>query len=202
MVVQLSITGRNAMADAFQTHVGTSPDLQIYGGGSIPANAAASALGALIGLGTLPSSYLGAASGGVKSKAGTWSYVGQSGAGAGTAPTYYRVVKSGVCHEQGTCGPAVVLTTSALTAVNGNVLTFASTTGVVVGRNVSGTGIPAGATVVAVTGTTVTLSHTSTAGVASGTAITFSPDLVTNSPTISNGQQGDVSAYSFTVGGA
>ena len=103
---------------------------------------------------------------------------------------------------QGSCGPAVVLNTSALTAVNGNVLTFASTTGVLVGHNVSGTGIPVGATVVAVTSTTVTLSSTSTAGVASGAAITFAPDLVTNSPTISNGQAGTVTSFPFTVAGA
>ena len=201
MVTKLSITGRNAMGDAFEAHVGPSPDLEIRNG-TEPANCAAADAGTLLGLGTLPSDWRGPAAGGVKEIAGTWSYVGQSGAGAGTAPTHYRVKKSGVCHEQGSCGPAVVLTTSALTAVNGNVLTFASTTGVVVGRNVSGTGIVPGTTVVAVTGTTVTLSHTSTAGVASGTAITFAPDLVTNSPTISNGQQGSVTSHPFTVGGA
>lgn len=201
MVVQISTTGRNAMADAFESHVGPSPDLEIRNG-TKPANCAAADAGTLLGLGTLASDWRGPASGGVKEIAGAWNYVGQVGAGGGITPTHYRIKKSGVCHEQGSCGPAVNLTTSALTAVNGNVLTFASTTGVQVDHNVSGAGIPAGARVVAVTGTTVTLSHTSTAGVASGTPITFSPDLVINSPTISNGQQGSVTSYPFTVGGA
>lgn len=201
MTTQVSTTGRNAMADALQTHITTAPDLNIYSG-SMPANCAAAATGTLLATGTLPSTWLNAATSGSKGLAGAWNYTGQSGAGGGTAPGYYRIVKSGVCHLQGTCGPAVSLNTSALTAVNGNVLTFTSTTGVLVGHNVSGTGIPAGATVVAVTGTTVTLSHTSTAGVASGAAITFAPDLVTNSPTISNGQTGSVSSYTFTAGGA
>lgn len=201
MVTQLSTTGRNAMGDALQTHIGTSPDLNIYSG-TQPANCAAAATGTLLATGALPATYFAAASGGTKALSGSWAYTGQAGAGAGTAPGYYRLVKSGTCHMQGTCGPSVALNTSASTAVNGNVLTFASTTGVQVGHNVSGTGIPADTTVVAVTGTTVTLSRTSTAGVASGAAITFAPDLVTNSPTISNGQAGTVSSFPFTVGGA
>lgn len=201
MVTQLSTTGRNAMGDALEAHITTAPDLNIYSG-SMPANCAAAATGTLLATGALPSDWLGNAASGSKSLAGAWNYTGQAGAGAGTAPGYYRVVKSGTCHMQGTIGPSVALNTSALTAVNGNVLTFASTTGVQVGHNVSGTGIPADTQVVAVTGTTVTLSRTSTAGVASGAAITFAPDLVTNSPTISNGQAGSVTGYSFTVGGA
>lgn len=201
MVVQISTTARNAMADALEAHITASPDLEIRSGAQ-PANCAAADSGTLLGLGTLPADFLGAAAGGAKALAGAWNYTGQAGAGAGTAPGHYRVKKSGVCHIQGSCGPAVALNTSALTAVNGNVLTFASTTGVLVGHNVSGTGIPADARVVAVTSTTVTLSHTSTAGVASGAAITFSPDLVINSPTISNGQTGSVTSYTFTAGGA
>jgi hypothetical protein len=85
---------------------------------------------------------------------------------------------------QGTAGQQVVLTTNALTAANGNVLNFAATTGVVVGMQVSGTGIPADTQVVAVTGTTVTISRTSTAGVANATAITFAPDMVLDNASI------------------
>jgi hypothetical protein len=201
MVVQLSTTGRNAMADALETHVTTAPDLEIRSG-TPPANCAAADTGTLLATGALPSDWLGAAAGGAKALAGAWNYTGQAGAGGGTAPGHYRIKKTGTCHIQGTCGPSVALNTSALTAVNGNVLTFASTTGVVVGHNVSGTGIPADTQVVAVTATTVTLSRTSTAGVASGAAITFAPDLVINSPTISNGQTGSVTSYTFTAGGA
>lgn len=201
MTTQISTTGRNAMLDALEPHIGTAPDLEIRSGAQ-PANCAAADSGTLLGLGTLPSDWLGVAGSGAKAQAGSWAYTGQSGAGAGTAPGHYRVKKSGVCHLQGTCGPAVALTTNGATAANGNVLAFANTSGVLVGHNVSGTGIAPGTTVVAVTGTTVTLSHTSTAGVSSSTAITFSPDLVTNSPTISNGQQGTVTGYQITVGGA
>lgn len=201
MVTQLSTTGRNAMLDAFEPHVGTAPDLEIRSGPP-PASCASADSGTLLALGTLPSDWLGSAASGAKPQAGSWAYTGQSGAGAGTAPGHYRVKKSSVCHLQGTCGPAVALTTNGATAANGNVLAFANTTGVLVGHNVSGTGIPAGATVVAVTSTTVTLSHTSTVGVSSSTAITFAPDLVTNSPTISNGQAGTVTGYQVTVGGA
>lgn len=201
MTTQLSTSGRNAMADAFEAHVTTAPDLEIRSGAA-PANCATADSGTLLGLGTLPSDWLGAAASGAKALAGAWSYTGQSGAAAGTAPGHFRLKKSGVCHLQGTCGPAVALTTNGATAANGNVLAFANTSGVLVGHNVSGTGIVPGTTVVAVTGTTVTLSHTTLVGVGSGVAITFAPDLVTNSPTISNGQQGTVSAYTFTVAGA
>jgi hypothetical protein len=189
------------MADALEVHITASPDLQIYSG-TQPANCAAAATGTLLALGTLPADFLGSAAGGAKALAGAWNYTGQSGAGAGTALGYYRIAKTGTCHVQGSCGPSVALNTSALTAVNGNVLTFASTTGVQVGHNVSGTGILADTQVVALTATTVTLSRTSTAGVASGAAITFAPDLVINSPTISNGQTGSVTSYTFTAGGA
>lgn len=65
------------------------------------------------------------------------------------------------------------LTTSALTAAASAVLNFASTTGVAAGQGISGVGVPAGATVVSFTGTTVTMSAVSAGGVASGAAITF-----------------------------
>lgn len=201
MVVQISTTGRNTMLDALEPHIGTAPDLEIRSGPP-PASCAAADSGTLLGLGTLPSDFLAAAASGSKAQAGAWNYTGQSGAAAGTAPGHYRVKKSGTCHLQGTCGPAVNLTTNGATAANGNVLAFASTTGVLVGHNVTGSGIPAGAVVVAVTSTTVTISQTSTAGVASGTAIKFAPDLETNSPTISNGQQGSVTGFAVSIGGA
>lgn len=201
MVVQISTTGRNTMLDALEPHIGTAPDLEIRSGAP-PANCAAADSGTLLGLGTLPSDFLAAAASGSKAQAGSWSYTGQSGAGAGTAPGHYRVKKSSVCHLQGTCGPAVNLTTNGATAANGNVLAFASTTGVLVGHNVTGSGIPAGAVVVAVTSTTVTISATSTAGVTSSTAVKFAPDLETNSPTISNGQLGSVTGFAVSIGGA
>jgi hypothetical protein len=65
------------------------------------------------------------------------------------------------------------LTTTASTADGNAVLTFASTTGLWIGMRVTGTGIPAGATIAALTGTTVTLSAASVGGVANGASIAF-----------------------------
>ena len=60
----------------------------------------------------------------------------------------------------------------------GNVLTFASTTGITVGQVAIGTNIPTGDTVVAVTATTVTLSAPVTStGVASGATVIFGSAL-------------------------
>ena len=70
--------------------------------------------------------------------------------------------------------PTVTFATTALTAVNGSTITVASTVGLAAGMPVSGTGIPAGATIAAITsGTTYTLSTPSTAGVATGASLTY-----------------------------
>lgn len=66
----------------------------------------------------------------------------------------------------------VRLTTNALTLAGSPVLNFASTTGVVNGMVASGTGVVYGSTVLAHTGTTVTL-NTNTTGVASGATLSF-----------------------------
>lgn len=196
MALQLSTTVRNAQLDQWETTIGTAPVLRIYTG-SPPADCATAASGTQLLTTALPSDWMAGASGGSKAKSGTWS--GTAG-GTGTAG-YYRIWDSAVsvCHEQGTVSMAVVIATSALTAANGNVLTFAATTGVAVGMNVSGTGIPAGATVVAVTGTTVTLSATSTAGVSSATSITFGGDLVLDNTSIASGQSVTISTFTRTI---
>ena len=104
MTISYSDTVKDAKNDAVEVTIGTSPKLRIYSG-SVPANASAS-LGAavLLAEGALPSDWLGNSSGGVKSKAGTWTLTGQSGAGAGTAGTFYRIYDSAgtTSHEQGT----------------------------------------------------------------------------------------------------
>jgi hypothetical protein len=143
---------------------------------------------------TLPSDWMAAAAGGVKAKLGSWT---GTGAALGTA-AHYRIKQGATCHEQGSAGMNVVVATNALTAANGNVLNFASTTGVAVGQNVSGTGVPTYATVVAFTSTTVTLSHTSTAGVASAASITFGPDLALDNSSIAPSQAVSVSTFSRT----
>lgn len=104
--MQYSTTLRNAQLDALETHIGTAPILRVYAG-SVPANVAAS-LGAatLLAEGTLPSDWLAAASSGSKAKNGTWTLTGQSGAGAGTDATFFRIYASDgtTPHIQGTAG--------------------------------------------------------------------------------------------------
>lgn len=85
---------RNAGLDAKEVAVGTSPIARVYAG-TVPASESAS-LGAatLIAEGTLPSDWMGAAASGVKSKAGTWTVTGVTGAGAGTDGTFARIYAS------------------------------------------------------------------------------------------------------------
>jgi hypothetical protein len=199
MANQLSDAVRNAQADIWETTIGTAPNLYLRTGAP-PANCAAADTGSLLATIVLPSDWMAAASGGSKSKSGTWS-VAASGSGAFG---HYRIKDNAgtTCHDQGTAGVAVPLTTNALTAANGNVLNFASTTGVAVGMNISGTGVPVGATVVALTGTTVTMSMTSTAGVANTTAITFAPDLVIDGASITAGQTVTVGTFTHSMANA
>lgn len=85
---------RNAQLDAVETTISTAPIMRIYSG-SVPANESAS-LGAatLLAEGTLPSDWMAAASSGSKAKSGTWTLTGQSGAGSGTAGTFFRIFAS------------------------------------------------------------------------------------------------------------
>lgn len=74
--------------------------------------------------------------------------------------------------------PAAVTLTTSSASTTGDVLTFTSTTGVVVGQAVSGTGVTAGSVVTALTTTTVTLNKpVASGGVASGASITFGPSI-------------------------
>lgn len=102
MAVHLSVAVRNAMLDAIETTISTTPKLRLYSG-SVPADCAAS-LGAAVLLAelTLPSNWMADASNGQKVLAGTWS--GQATTG-GTA-SFYRIYDSAgtTCHEQGTVG--------------------------------------------------------------------------------------------------
>jgi hypothetical protein len=196
MGYQLSTTVRNARLDTVESTIGTSAQLKVRTGAP-PANCAAADTGTVLATMTLPADWMAAAAAGSKALSGTWQDA--SADATGTAG-HFRIYDSAgtTCHVQGTAGQNVVLTTSALTAANGNVLTFAATTGVVTGMNVSGTGVVAGSTVAAVTGTTVTLSMTSTAGVASGASITFSYDLSLDNASIAAGQSVTVASFNLT----
>lgn len=98
---------RNAVLDAWETAIGTTPKVRIYGG-SVPADEAAS-LGAatLLAEFTLASDWASAAASGEKALSGTpLTTTGESTAGTGTAATFYRIYDSAgtTCMEQGTVG--------------------------------------------------------------------------------------------------
>lgn len=184
MTIQFSTTVRNAMNDAIETAIGTSPKLRFYSG-SIPANCAAAATGTLLCEITCPSDWASASASGEKAKSGTWSATASATGDVG----YYRMYDSGATtgHEQGTVSEAFALTTSA-SSTSSNVLTFTSTTGVSDGAGVSATGVPSGTTVVSHTSTTVTVSSVVT--VSSGADILFgdvSGDLLLAETSLTSG---------------
>lgn len=205
MTIQQSVTVRNARNDAEETAIGVSPVVKFFASAALPANCAAADIGSAIALGTCPADWMNASAGGVKDKVGiTWALVGQAAAGTGTnAGTYRMYANDGTtCHEQGTVTARVALATNALTAAFGNVLNFAATTGVTVGMGASGVGVPTGASVLAVAGTTVTLSHTCEGGVGSGVEITFGGDMRVDNVNIASGQAVNVATYEKTASGA
>lgn len=198
-MLQLDSVSINAALDALETAAGAAPKLRIYNHGSLPANPAAAFLGTLIAEGTLPSDWMVGAVTGAKNLLGSWQITGLLAAGGGTAATYFRLYDNAgtTCRWQGTCGGQVVIPTSVLSAANSAVLTFASTAGVAVGMRVTGTGVPAGARVAALTGTTTTLTHSLPAGVSSSATITFNHDLTLDNATIGTGML--VTVQSFTL---
>lgn len=103
MSVQQSVAVRNAKLDAVETVIGTTPVIR-YFTGAPPANCAAANSGTEIATGNLPSDWMNAASGGTKTKAGTWTVTGLAAAGTGTDIGHYRIYAADgtTCHEQGT----------------------------------------------------------------------------------------------------
>ena len=100
MTIQHSVAVRNARLDAIETAIGTAPIMRIRSGAA-PANCGAADSGTVLCTLTLPSDWLAAASGGTKSKSGTWQDL--SADAAGTAGHYRIYDSTGVtCHEQGT----------------------------------------------------------------------------------------------------
>lgn len=198
MALQFDVLTRNAILDAIEAHIGVSPTLEIRSGPP-PANCAAADTGTLLASMALPSDWMAAAASGSKGLLGTWQDA--SADATGTAG-HYRIKAASVTKHQGTVGSNVAISTNALTAANGNVLNFASTTGVSVGQLVTGTGVLPGTFVLAVTATTVTLSQASTAGVANATSITFSGDMTIDNNSIAITQQVNVTAFNLTAPGA
>ena len=100
MALQFSDTYRNNLLDTLETTISTAPILTIRTGAA-PANCSVANSGTLLASITLPSDWMAAASGGVKSKSGTWS--DSSADGTGTAG-HFRIHNSAgsACHLQGT----------------------------------------------------------------------------------------------------
>jgi hypothetical protein len=102
MTMQYSIAVRNARLDVVETTIGLGPILHIRTGAP-PVNCAAADSGTVLATVNLPSDWMAAASGGSKSKSGTWQDL--SADAAGTAG-HFRI-KDGAgtaCHMQGTVG--------------------------------------------------------------------------------------------------
>ena len=100
MAFQFSTTARNAALDAIETAIGTSAVLKIRSG-SVPADCGTADAGTVLATLNLPSDWLAAASGGSKSKSGTWEDA--SADATGTA-AHFRIYASDgtTVHMQGT----------------------------------------------------------------------------------------------------
>lgn len=100
MALQFSETVRNATLDAVETAIGASAVLKIRTG-AVPANCAASDSGTVLATLSLPSDWMSAASGGSKTKSGSWT--DSSADNTGTAAHFRLYASDGTtCHGQGT----------------------------------------------------------------------------------------------------
>ena len=87
--MQISTTVRNAMADAFETQIGTSARFLVFAG-TLP-TLGATATGTLLADMTLPADWLSAASSGEKTLLGTWT---DSSANAGGTAAVFQIWNS------------------------------------------------------------------------------------------------------------
>lgn len=200
MSVQYSVTHQNDNMNDITTLASTTAFLLIYSG-AVPASCATGATGTLLASLPMSNPIAGAASAGVL----TMSAITSAAAGNSGTAGYWRICTSSAgttVIAQGTIYQTTTLTTNSATAADGNVLNFASTTGVVAGMTISGTGVPANTTVLAVGGTTVTMSTTTPGGVSNATTITFGGDMSMNSTTITSPQTVAVSSMTITANGA
>jgi len=126
--MQYATSIRDAQNEAMETDVGSAPIMRVYSG-TPPANVAAALSGnTLLAQGTLPSDWMAASSGGVKAKAGTWTLTGQSGAGSGTAGTFFRIFASDgtTAKIQGTFGVGQEAVPDNNNIANGQTVTVAT----------------------------------------------------------------------------
>lgn len=99
MTHQIDNTSRSAMADAYETSVGTTVTLE-FRTGSPPANCAAADSGTLIASCTLPANWLADAVNGAKTLLGTWQDT--SADAAGVIGHYRFKDGTSACRGQGT----------------------------------------------------------------------------------------------------
>lgn len=100
MAFQFSTTARNGALDAIETAIGASAILKIRSG-SAPADCGTADSGTVLATLNLPSDWLAAASGGSKSKSGTWEDA--SADATGTAGHFRIYASDGTTvHMQGT----------------------------------------------------------------------------------------------------
>lgn len=197
MSIQYSTTHRTSSMATLNTDIGINAQFIIYSG-AIPANVGTAATGTLLVQFAGNATAFGSAASAVL----TASAVANANASAAGTAGYYRInTSAGAAVMQGYVFQSVAIATSAASAANSNVLTFASTTGVAVGMLVTGTGIPSGSSVVAFTTTSVTLSQTSTAGVASAASITFGGDVVLGNTVIAANQACTFNSFTVTASG-
>jgi hypothetical protein len=199
MTIQYSTPHRSANMTDIVTQAGGTSFLLIYTGAP-PSNCAAAATGTL--LASLPCSgtFASVASGVLTANAIT----SASAVANGTAG-YWRLCTSSAgttCVAQGTCYGSTTLSTNASTAT-GNILPFTSTTPIVAGQTISGTNIPAGAYILSLTSTAITLNQNITGTVPNATTITFGGDLsFTGGVVFATGMTVSVASFTDTATGA
>ena len=183
--MQLSVTGRNAMLDGLFTDIGANAILKFFAG-ALPANCAAADSGAVLATLNLGATPMAAASGGSKSRNGTWQDLAADASGLAR---HYRIFKSdgATCGIQGPVsmpwagGVAVQVGQQMHNGANVYVVTAAGTTNGTGGPSGTGTGITDG---------TVTWNYVGPV------------EMTIDNVDIATGQQVTVTGYTVTQGGA
>ena len=200
MALQYSVTHRTNAIGTLTADVGSAGVCKIWSG-AMPASCVTPDSGTLLAQFTEAGAF-GSSLTGVYTVTSPPATTGLAAGTAGYFRWYPSAPSTTNAVVQGNVYQSSTLVTSALTAVNGNILTFAAVSGLVVGQTVSGVGILPNTTIIATSGTTVTLSLSSTAGVASAATITFGGDMTMSNTVIAVSQVVTFSSQTITAFGA